>query len=115
MEPVFHDLRQLCSGGIICLLVVPCRALKLPLFRHEGKKQSERRSEEEAPDPAYADPAAAAGAGMVTAGRVISEGVEFLPFSWSPQGEAPHRAALAASKPQLSPVTGAQAGGQVGA
>lgn len=36
-ECVFHGLRQLYSGSIICLLAVPCRALRLPLVRQEAK------------------------------------------------------------------------------
>lgn len=45
-ERVFHGLGQLCSGSIICLLMVPCRAPGLPLFRQERKQQSEKRSGE---------------------------------------------------------------------
>lgn len=52
---------------------------------------------------------------QVTTGRAISKGVGFLPFSWSPDGEMPRGAALACPKHQPSPVTGARAGGQVGA
>ena len=113
---VFHGLGQLCSGSIICLLMVPCRALKLPLFRQEGKKQSERRRKHRPLPlpPPHRQPLTRTlllliGAGIgslvwqVTTGRVISEGAGFLPCLWSRDGEVPRGAALASTKRQPSP------------
>lgn len=114
MERVFHGPGQLCSGSIICLSVVPCRALKLPLLRHEGKKQSEQRNgeaaEEEALDPAeqpltrllllLIEARTGSLAWQEAMGRVIREGVAFLASSWSPNGEMPRGAALTSSKQQ---------------